>query len=138
MSKYFTPKHIAILGIFIFVIFSTTALLLVKGYLDDRNEIEMTKVKTEKDNKDRIYVASQKDACLSVYKQESSKFNNVRSWRYDADNDSCVIVYKDTIKKTETQCTEEFTDKDTGKFYTYKGVFTDYLNCREGQFERSY
>lgn len=68
MSKYFTSKHIAILGIVVFAIFSTASLLLVKGYLDGKNEIEMARVKAEKDSKDRIYTADQKEACLNVYK----------------------------------------------------------------------
>ena len=47
------------------------------------------------------YIAKRKLDCLTIYKAESDKFNNVQSWNYDhiidvygVIDDACEIIYK--------------------------------------------
>lgn len=67
--------------------------------IEQQQRIEL-KAKKEQENKE--YIAKRKLDCLAIYKAESDKFNNVRSWQYNpvifADSvirDTCEIIYKD-------------------------------------------
>jgi len=75
-----------------------------------QQQIEL-KAKAEQDN--RNYIAKRKLDCLAIYKTESDKFNNIRSWNYKEPfktkdplkkggyipihpiYDMCEIIYKD-------------------------------------------
>lgn len=89
----------------------------------------------QKVEKDRQFDASQKEACLTIYKQESSKWNNTNGWRYDADEQKCYIQYKESPKKTKAQCDDQYQGSD-GKVPTF--FFTDWLLCYDGLFEKSF
>ena len=66
---------------------------------------EQDKIKTEQDKRD--YIAKRKTECLAIYKTESDKFNNVKSWSYiepstnifNFNSDTCEIIYKGTDGK---------------------------------------
>ena|SRR3989344_9462538 len=78
--------------------------------IEKQQQIEL-QAKTEQDNRD--YIAKRKTECLTIYKTESDKFNNVARWEYhepltidtsdgvhpfsDAlnqlNNDKCEIIY---------------------------------------------
>lgn len=85
--------------------------------------------------KDREFDANQKEACLAIYKQESSKWNNANEWRYNEVDDECYIQYKETVKKTEAQCDAKYKD-DEGKVMTF--FYMDWLLCRDGLFEKAF
>ncbi len=89
----------------------------------------------QKEQHDRDFDASQKEACLAIYKQESSKWNNVDGWRYDAEHNTCYVDYKQNPKKTKAECDNEYKDAD-GKVMPL--FFTDYLLCQEGLFQKSF
>lgn len=100
-------------------------------------EIEQKKVEVEQENETqkKEYIANQKDSCLTIYKQESSKWNNVNSWRYDPQEDECYIQYRETVQKTHTQCDADYKD-DKGDVIPV--FFRDYLLCLDGLFEKTF
>lgn len=93
-------------------------------------ELQQTKEKA-----DREFIANEKEACLAIYKQESSKWNNVNGWNYNEYDKTCYIEYKDSPKKTQAQCDESYKGED-GKVFPI--FFTDYLLCTEGLFRKSF
>lgn len=121
-------------------------MFFANNYFQEKNRLTQLKVTqdqmtaaakaaTEKDESDRKFAADQKDACLNVYKQESTKWNNTNGWRYDASEDTCYIEYKDSPKKTTAECDAKY-KSDDGKVPSY--FFSDYLLCKDGLFEKSF
>ena len=43
---------------------------------------------------DRNYYANKKNDCLSIFKVEDDRWNNVESWRYSERYDICYIEYE--------------------------------------------
>src|SRR5512138_3795381 len=76
-----------------------------------RDQQEILALQQQQKEVDRRFVADQKDTCLAIYK-EISKWNNTSGWRYDADSDTCYIQYKESPKKTEAQCDEDYKGDD--------------------------
>lgn len=105
-------------------------LVLIAIFVNNYFQSQMTFQKLEKD---RQFAADQKEACLGIYKQESSKWNNASGWSYDSKNDQCYIQYKASPKQTEVECKKENSDEN-GKLYSF--AFKDYLLCTEGLFEK--
>lgn len=75
------------------------------------------------------YVADRKKDCLSIYETEADKWNNVQSWRYDEDLDTCYIRYKDPNPKTDAECEENW----SGPFFWRERAI-----CKDGHFENSF
>jgi hypothetical protein len=81
---------------------------------------------------DRKFAADQKDACLAIYK-ETSKWNNAIDWRYDANSDTCYLQYKESPKKTEAQCDENYKGDDEKVLPLF---IWDWILCKEGLLEK--
>ena len=84
---------------------------------------------------DRQYKAEQKAFCMGIYKQESTKWNNVESWNYDEIRDKCFVVYRENPRSTEAQCRDKFQNEE-GKIMI--GFMKDYLLCLDGYFENDF
>jgi len=80
------------------------------------------------------YNAKRKSDCLTIYKTESDKFNNVRGWRYDENSEECFIRYKDSSPKTDAQCDKNY---PVGGDYKLTFFMANSL-CKEGEFENSF
>jgi hypothetical protein len=115
---------IAILLCILLAIFFTYH--FVNEYLDQQNGIANQEAVQQKLEKDRAYAASQKEACLAIYKQESSKWNNVSGWRYDDQGDKCYIQYKNNPPKTVSECISDYMS------------LGDRLLCYDGLFETAF
>lgn len=89
----------------------------------------------KKEQQKREFSASQKESCLAIYKQESSKWNNVDGWRYSEDSNVCYIQYRENSKKTKAQCDAEYKGDD-GKVYPW--AFMDWMLCNDGLFEKTF
>lgn len=109
--------------------------LIINSYLKEKNNLAREKFEQEKIENERKFDADQKVSCLGVYKQESSKWNNVEGWRYDETDNSCYVQYKMSPKKTQVQCDEEYKGAD-GKVISI--FFTDWMLCGDGLFEKSF
>lgn len=124
------------------IVVLVTAGILIIGlstygkYLSEKNSIEREKMEQAKTEKNREYAASQKESCLNIYKQESAKYNNVKSWRYSTENDRCYLSYKDPKPKTEAECKETYKDEKTGSVNL--SFLMEYLNCTDGTFENAF
>lgn len=129
IGKVFVPLSI-IIGSTIIGGFYYYAQINKQDSIERQNQAELT---SEKEKYAREFSASQKNSCLDIYKQESTKWNNTNGWRYDEDADDCYIQYKENPKKTEAQCDEAYKDED-GKVYTW--AFNDWLLCQDGLFEK--
>ena len=81
---------------------------------------------------DRKFVADEKDACLAIYK-ETSKWTNAIGWRYDANSDTCYLQYKESPKKTEAQCDENYKGDDEKVLPLF---IWDWILCKEGLLEK--
>lgn len=86
------------------------------------------------------YVAKRKTDCLDIYKTEGAKWNNVRGWRYDENDDLCYITYKESNPKTKAQCEKALeTSKEIfAPDPAPSSTFVNYLHCIEGTFENSF
>lgn len=100
--------------------------------IERQQQVELTE---KKEQQERDFLASQKESCLGIYKQESSKWNNTDGWRYDETNDNCYIQYKQNPKKTEAECDTQYKGDD-GKIYSW--AITDWLLCHDGLFEKEF
>jgi nitrogen fixation-related uncharacterized protein len=106
--------------------------------VNKQNSIErqqQAELSDAKEKQARDFSASQKEACLNIYKQESSEWNNTNGWRYDEEADDCYVQYKENPKKTEAQCDVQYKGED-GKVNAW--AFTDWLLCYDGLFEKSF
>ena len=103
--------------------------------LQEKSRIANEQAVQQKEQQDREFDAKQKESCLAIYKQESSKWSNVDGWRYSDTDDACYILYKETVKKTKAQCDAKYKDSD-GKVIPF--LFRDYLLCQDGVFEKSF
>ena len=56
------------------------------------------KIKVEAEKKN--FIANGKADCLTIYKTESDKWNNVLGWTYDEEYETCLIRYSEQIPKT--------------------------------------
>jgi len=117
------------------LLISFFAYRLANSYLQQNRALATQAAAEQKEEKDRAFAASQKDSCLSIYKQEASKWNNVDGWRYDEEKNKCYIQYKDLPKKTEVQCDADYKDNDDKIIPV---LLRDYLLCTEGLFEKSF
>jgi len=100
--------------------------------IERQQQAELTE---KKEQQKRDFSASQKESCLAIYKQESTKWNNTNGWRYDEVGDTCYIQYKEGTKKTEAKCDADYKGED-GKVYSW--AFRDWLLCYDGMFEKSF
>ncbi|MBD0327986.1 MAG: hypothetical protein ICV68_16280 [Pyrinomonadaceae bacterium] len=85
----------------------------------------------------REYAAERKDACLNIYKTESDKRKNTTGWRYEEDEDTCYIEYKDNEPAPKEEC-EEMKPPDTLQPDTWIRLYRLYELCMNGRFERSF
>lgn len=109
-----------------------TALEQQKFESSERIKKEEMTQKQEQDKKE--YIAKRKTDCLAIYKTEGAKWNNVRNWRYDEEDDKCYISYKSDSPKTDAQCDKEYPiGKDMGFIFV-----RDNLLCKDGEFENSF
>lgn len=120
---------------FIVVILLGLVLMTVNNYLKAKTELANREYYAQQELKQKEFAAQQKESCLAIYKQESSKWNNVSGWRYEVDGDTCYVQYKESQKKTAAQCEEEYSGLD-GKLMS--SFMVEYLLCLEGIFEKSY
>jgi nitrogen fixation-related uncharacterized protein len=95
----------------------------LKSEAEKEVELAKTKLETKK------YLADRKQDCLDIYKTESDKWSNVRGWRFNEDDDECLIRYKDPDPKTDEECDELYPTE----YFWYKNVL-----CKEGEFENSF
>lgn len=135
MINKFIQQHwfkVGILGVVIL------AFILGSNYLNAQNDFAREQAEQARIERDRAYAADQKEACLAIYKQEDSKWNNVRGWRYDATNDTCYVAYKDGEAKTDAECEAEYSEyrDEDGILPLY--LYSGYLNCKDGTFENSF
>lgn len=106
--------------------------------INKQNSIERqqkAELEEKKEQQKKEFTASQKESCLAIYKQESSKWNNVTGWRYDETDDDCYIQYKSSPKPTKAECDSQYKGED-GKVATF--FFTEWLLCQDGLFEKSF
>lgn len=103
--------------------------------LAERKEQQEREFSEKKEQQEREFSASQKESCLSIYKQESSKWNNTTGWRYDEDEDVCYIEYKSDSKRTDTECNELYQD---GNGNIYPWALNSWFLCKEGLFEKAF
>lgn len=97
-----------------------------------KEERETKKVKAQQEKKE--YIANRKKDCLSIYKTESDKWNNVRGWRYSESNDICFIRYKEANPKSNEKCDEDYPVNDKFGY-----IFSrDNALCKEGEFENNF
>ncbi len=126
--------------IFVVLIAIAAAFYLYQDYLERSTATETwERLKKEEESK-KEYVAERKTDCLDIYKTEGAKWNNVRGWRYDDNADLCYITYKESNPKSKAQCEK---DLDALKaIFSPDSVppnfFMDYLNCIDGNFEKSF
>lgn len=118
-----------------------TALILGGSYyltqLNKQASIEQEKMFDRMESAARLqqeYEMEQKDACLEIYKTESDKWTNVRSWSYDKEDDECSIVYKDPKPKTKDECAETY---PVGGDYGYYNL-TARAHCLDGNFSNTF
>ena len=127
------------------IICGLLAILFTNSYYQQKNKLSEGKalrdqqqivalLQQQRDKADQSYVLDQKDACLAIYK-ESSEWNNTNGWRYDADSDTCYIQYKESPKKTEAQCDENY-EEDDGKVLQL--FIRDWILCKMGLFEKPF
>ena len=75
-------------GILLLILLAVmTAFQSYKSYLNRKEAVDELRRLTEEAESKREYEAQRKSDCLDIYKVESDKWNNVRGWRYDEDND---------------------------------------------------
>ena len=115
----------------IFITLTVIAVALVVGIISAIN----ARTTQRKAEADRQYKAEQKAFCMGIYKQESTKWNNVESWNYDEILDKCFVVYRENPRSTEAQCREKFQNEE-GKIMI--GFMKDYLLCLDGYFENDF
>lgn len=92
-------------------------------------ERRVAEVKAEQDKKE--FAAKKKNDCLSIYKTESDKWNNVRGWRYQETDDNCFIRYKAPVAESDAQCDIDY---PTGGDYGLAFLRQNSL-CKDGEFE---
>ena len=98
--------------------------------LQQANEIEAEKNEQQR----KEYASDRKDACLDIYQVESDKWNNIRGWRYSADDDQCFIRYKDPDPKSDEVCDKNYpTGEDWGFIFVRENSL-----CKDGEFENSF
>ena len=100
--------------------------------IERQQQVELAE---KKEQQKREFAGSQKESCLNIYKQESSKWNNVTGWRYDDVEDNCYVEYKSNPKPTKTECDTQYKGED-GKILPL--FVTDWLLCQDGLFEKSF
>lgn len=82
-------------------------------------------------------MAQKKENCMSIYKTEGAKWNNVTGWRFSEESGTCYIEYKDSPQKTDEQCDDMWPLKDAnGK--TMFDFFHENSLCKNGRFENSF
>jgi len=91
---------------------------------------EVEKGKTELEQKK--YISEKKQDCLNIYKIEDGKWNNVDGWDYDDTKDICYIEYKQTPKKTESECDTSYPTKGESGYMN----LMDNILCKDGLFRK--
>lgn len=78
------------------------------------------------------FISKKKNDCLSIYKTEDDKWNNVSGWRYNEQDDECYVEYKETTPKSEEECDENYPTGGEMGLTLYR------LNnlCKNGRFEK--
>ncbi|MEZ4180125.1 MAG: hypothetical protein R3B41_01205 [Candidatus Doudnabacteria bacterium] len=100
--------------------------------IESELEKEINATKNEQNEKE--YIADRKDDCLTVYKTEDGKWNNVSGWRYDENSDECMIRYKESPPKSEDECDRIFPISNalTSIFARQNSL------CKNGEFENPF
>ncbi len=117
------------------VIFLVSIAVIVSNYLAAKTDLANREYYARENSEKREFDAQQKEACLTIYKQESTKWNNVTGWRYDAPGEACYIQYKNDVKKTHAQCEEEYSGEDGELDFDF---FREYILCLDNLFEKSF
>ncbi len=112
-------------------------IVMVNGYLQEQNRLAREAATLKQEKEDKEFDAQQKEACLAIYKQESSKWNNVNGWRYADDQDTCYVEYRlnPSEKKTGAECDALYKGDDGIVLF---GLIDSWLNCKDGVFENSF
>lgn len=100
--------------------------------IEKQQQVELAE---KKEQQARDFTSSQKEYCLAIYKQESSKWNNVSGWRYNEVDDGCYIEYKSSLKPTKSECDAKYRGED-GKIDSF--FFREWFLCQDGLFEKSF
>jgi len=100
-----------------------------------QQEQKEAELKHEQEKKE--YTASRKSDCLNIYETEDEKWNNVRGWRYDENDEKCLIRYKDPKPKTDKECDEFYPLKDITGDSMWIFLRENSL-CKTGEFESEY
>ena len=99
-----------------------------------RDQQQALALQQQQKEADRKFAADRKDTCLAIYK-ETSKWNDTIDWRYDANSDTCYIQYKESPKKTEAQCDENYKGDDEKVLPLF---IRDWVLCKVGLFEKPF
>jgi hypothetical protein len=99
-----------------------------------RDQQQSLALQQQQKEADRKFAADRKDTCLAIYK-ETSKWNDTIDWRYDANSDTCYIQYKESPKKTEAQCDENYKGDDEKVLPLF---IRDWILCKVGLFEKPF
>ena len=126
----------------------TVVLLIGLGYVNFLNNKESNRQAEEaqkqlqakleslqnQEVENKKYAADRKADCLSIYKTENDKWNNVRGWRYEEEDDKCYIRYKEQIPKTDAECEEIWTLNGD----PVPSLYLQMAMCEEGEFENTF
>lgn len=96
--------------------------------IEEDRKIAETKAEQEKAE----FISKKKNDCLSIYKTEDDKWNNVSGWRYNEQDDKCYVEYKEATPKSEAQCDEDYPVGGEMGLVLYR----ENNLCKSGRFER--
>ncbi len=124
------------IGIIVAIVFIG---ILIFTYASNKNELvrqAQAQEALEKKLAVGVKIAQEgKTSCLEIYQVESKQFGNVNGWRYDSEENTCYIEYRDSKKKTQAQCDETYKDED-GVVYPF--FWRNWAMCVDGVFEKEF
>jgi hypothetical protein len=130
-SKFILPISIligaAIIGGFFYAIqVNKQSSIERQQQLKSEEDKRLGEAKAQQDKQE--FIAKKKNDCLSIYKTEDEKWNNVVGWRYNEDGDECYIEYTEKEPKTEEECDSEIS--------ALASNLRKYTLCMNGKFEK--
>lgn len=103
------------------------------------------KEKREQDTKEeqnkRDYVAKRKKDCFDIYDKEKSNWNNVLGQEYDADSDTCYVIYRSQQGEWKGKKCESFlpsTSSPVKDTKIFKLMYNNYSDCSNNQFRKEF